>query len=74
MPSFIELLEPTTPSFQTRTQDPQFSNQIDAAGNKQVFERQFKHWNSWLCLKFLLVSVSLTRPVQKWTIMMWGQV
>jgi len=28
---FVELLRPTTPSFQIRTHNPQFSNQIDAA-------------------------------------------
>src|SRR6218665_1548557 len=31
VPPSVELLEPTTSSFQTRTQDHQFSNQIDAS-------------------------------------------
>ena len=33
VPPSVELLEPTTPSFQTQIHTPQISNQTDASGS-----------------------------------------
>jgi len=38
VPSSVELLGPTTPSFQTRTHDPQFSNNIDASASSNRYD------------------------------------
>jgi len=44
IPPSVELLAPTTPSFQTWTHDPQFSKHIDASGyNRGKCPKAFRY-------------------------------
>ena len=57
VPPSVKLLGPVTPSFQPRTHDPPFSNQIDASGLVADFVLEYLHQGSYQVLLIPLLPL-----------------